>query len=134
MFQSSDKTKQEGKHGIKRGIKHALQTYSYLQLNLHVSRSYGPSVQSHPAKNYFLLSSQQVMVKGCFLFTANRVIIQLYHGKNKIHFDVIMMTSVLYQTNTHSWILQCQLTETTVCRQTCCSNFTHYPDSEPTTL
>jgi hypothetical protein len=24
MFQSSDKTKQEGKHGIKRGIKHAL--------------------------------------------------------------------------------------------------------------
>jgi hypothetical protein len=45
------------------------------------------------------LVQNQDNVKGCFLFTANRVIIQLYHGKNKIHFNEMMMMSALYQTN-----------------------------------
>ena len=30
----------------------------------------------------------------------------LYHGENKIHLDEMMMISVLYQNNTHSWILK----------------------------
>ena len=45
----------------------------------------------------------------------------------------MMMRSTLYQTNMLSqFFLQCQLTETTVHRQTCRSTRTHYPDSEPT--
>jgi len=31
-------------------------------------------------------------------------IFQIYHGENKLYFDEIMMMSVLYQTNTLSWI------------------------------
>ena len=46
----------------------------------------------------------------------------------------MMMRSALYQTNTLSWIFQCQLIETTVCGQTCRSTRTHYSDSEPTSL
>ena len=46
----------------------------------------------------------------------------------------MMMSSALYQTNTLSWILQCQLTETTVCGQTCRPTRTHYLDFKPTSL
>ena len=52
-------------------------------------------------------------------------IFQPYHGKNKLIFNVMMMRSALYQTNMLS---QCQLTETTVCGQTCHLNLTHYHD------
>ena len=41
-----------------------------------------------------------------------------------------MMTCALYQTNTLSWIVLCQLDETTVRGQTCRPTRTHYPDSE----
>ena len=40
---------------------------------------------------------------------------------NKLHSNEMMMMLALSQTNTLSWILQCQLTETTVYQQTCCS-------------
>ena len=38
------------------------------------------------------------------LFNANSAIFQLYHGKNKLIFDEMMMRSALYKTNTLSWI------------------------------
>ena len=46
----------------------------------------------------------------------------------------MMMRSALYQNNMLSWILQCQITKTTVRGQTCRLTRTHYPDSEPTSL
>ena len=44
----------------------------------------------------------------------------------------MMMRSALYQPNTLSWIIQCQLIKTTVRGYTCHPNRTHYPDSEST--
>ena len=38
------------------------------------------------------------------LLTANLAIFQLYHGKNKLIFNEMMMRSALYQTNMLSWI------------------------------
>ena len=65
------------------------------------------------------------------VLNANSAIFQLYHGENKLIFNEIMMRSALYQTNTLLVeFLQCQLTETTVCGQTCRPT----PDSEPTRL
>ena len=46
----------------------------------------------------------------------------------------MMMRSALHQTNTLSWNLQCQLTETMIRGQTCHSTQTHYSDSESTGL
>ena len=43
---------------------------------------------------------------------------------------MMIMRSTLYQTNTLSWIVQCQLTETSVLGQTCRSARTHYFDTE----
>ena len=57
---------------------------------------------------------------------------QLYHGRNNLLFSE--MRSALYQTNILCWILQCQLTETTVHGWTCRSTQTHYPDSQPISL
>ena len=71
----------------------------------------------------------------CLLFNANSAIFQLYHGQNKLIFNEMIMRSPLYQTNGLGCIfIYCQLTETTVCGQTCCATRTHYPDSEPTSL
>ena len=38
------------------------------------------------------------------LFNANSVIFQLYYGVNKLIFNEMMMRSILYKTNTLSWI------------------------------
>jgi hypothetical protein len=53
---------------------------------------------------YLLLVSERL------LFNANSVIFQLYHGKNKLIFNEMMMRSALYLTNMLSWILLCQTT------------------------
>ena len=69
------------------------------------------------------------------LFNANSAIFRLvYHVENKLIFNEMMIRSALCYTNMLSWILQCQLTETPVRRQTCRPTGTHYPDSEPTSL
>jgi hypothetical protein len=39
------------------------------------------------------------------LFNANTAIFQLYHGEKTLIFNDLMMRSVLYKTNTLSWIL-----------------------------
>ena len=47
------------------------------------------------------------------LFNANSAILQLYHGENKLIFNEMMMKSILYKTNTLSWIFYSAI-ETTV--------------------
>jgi len=39
------------------------------------------------------------------LFNSNSAIFQLYHGKNKLIFNEMMMRSALFYTNTLSWFL-----------------------------
>ncbi len=46
----------------------------------------------------------------------------------------MMMSSTLFKTNTLSWILQSQLTETTVRGQKCRSTWTYYSEFESTSL
>jgi len=59
------------------------------------------------------------------LFSAKLAIFQHYRGKNKLHFDEMMM-SVLYLTN----MLNCMLIKLTHWNgQTCWSTWKHYPDS-----
>ncbi len=61
---------------------------------------------------------------------------QLYHGKNKIHFEeiMIMMMSALYKTNMISWIFTVLTHWNNSCGQTWHSTRTYYPDSWPTSL
>ena len=73
------------------------------------------------------------LIKYIIKCNTNSAIFKLYHGK-KLIFNEMTMRSTLYYTNTLSWILQCQLTETTVRRQTYRLTWKHYPDSEPTCL
>ena len=54
------------------------------------------------------------------LFSIISGIFQLYHDENKLIFNDMIMRPALYQTNTLVGFLYCQLTETTVCGQTCC--------------
>ena len=70
------------------------------------------------------------------MYSANAAIFQLYHGGNELIFNEKMMRSslTLFQTNTLSWILQWQLTETIFRGQTCRSTQTHYSDSEPASI
>jgi hypothetical protein len=51
------------------------------------------------------LQSPISILSELLLCNANSVIFQLYHGgKNKLIFNELMMRSVLYYTNTLSWI------------------------------
>ena len=68
------------------------------------------------------------------LLYANSAILQLYHGETKLICNEMMMMSAFFQTNTLSFCLKCQLTETTVRGYTCRSTRTPYPDSGPTSL
>jgi hypothetical protein len=59
---------------------------------------------------------------------------QLYHGENSLVFDEMLMRSALYWTNTLSWVVTVLAYSRTVRGQTFLPTWTHYPDSEPTSL
>ena len=79
--------------------------YTKKHLNIHVGQLFIKLV----------VFNAQVLLKWVF-----RAIFQLYHNEIKSHFNEMMMMSTLYRTKTRLvgfW--QSQLTDTTVCRQTC---------------
>ena len=88
-------------------------------------------------KDELCISFAQHITNGCsfgvvvqlsqsLMFNANSAIFQLYHDENKLIFNLMMMKSALYYTNTLCWIF----IVLAICRLT----RTHYPASEPTSL
>jgi hypothetical protein len=68
-----------------------------------------------------------IWVSEWLLFNANSEIVKLYHGENKLIFNVMMMRSARPTRLVEFFIV---LTHWWTCRPT----RTHYPDSEPTSL
>ena len=53
---------------------------------------------------YFKETLLMNIVSEWLMFNAKWVIVQIYHCQNKFHFDVLMVMSALYYTNSLSWI------------------------------
>ena len=75
-------------------VQNPIKTSKWMNLNV-------PYIQGHSSPS--TLSSCMFRVSEWVLFNTNSAIFQLYHGKNKLIFNEMLMRSPLYYTNTLSW-------------------------------